>query len=320
MSLNCIAQSLFVPQGTNGIGTSSSSNVGLGTSNPMELFHINGNIRGGDATNGALKINTPSGYLIMGPQSLNSCELITDKLSFSFNKSIISDQLTGLTGLTLEANSSVMDFKLGNTSFMKADNDYLRVNNAIWAYNDIRTSGLFWMNSENPDVNFRISPADEFQHVYIDYKKNLYFRSNSIDLSCSSLLLESTGNVGVGFNTSYNPNVGAVTQGYKFAVNGGILCEEVKVIADVPGADYVFDNDYKLMNLKELEKYIHQNNHLPEIPSANEFKTNGYKVGEMDNLLLQKIEELTLYLIEQNKIIQEQEKKIQTLEEKIVTR
>jgi trimeric autotransporter adhesin len=63
-------------------------------------------------------------------------------------------------------------------------------------------------------------------------------------------------------------------------------------------ADYVFNEDYKLMSLLEVESFIKLNKHLPEIPSADEVKENGHKLGEMDVLLLKKVEELTLYLID----------------------
>lgn len=105
--------------------------------------------------------------------------------------------------------------------------------------------------------------------------------------------------------------------GYKFAVNGGIVCEEVKVISDVPSADYVFEKNYKLLSVPEIEQFINVNKHLPNIPSAEEFKTNGYKVGEMDEMLLRKIEELTLYIIGQNKKLEQQQAKLAILEQKL---
>ena len=100
------------------------------------------------------------------------------------------------------------------------------------------------------------------------------------------------------------------TSGYKLAVDGGILCEEVKVIANVPSADYVFEKDYNLRTLNEVEAFVNENKHLPDVPSAKEFKENGYKMGDMDNLLLQKIEELTLYIIEQQKQIDDLKNKL----------
>jgi hypothetical protein len=100
---------------------------------------------------------------------------------------------------------------------------------------------------------------------------------------------------------------------YKLAVNGTIVCKEINV--ELPNAsgcfpDYVFEKDYKLTPLHELEKFIAANKHLPEIPSAKEVEENGMKMGEMNVLLLKKIEELTLHLIEQDKKIKELQIKI----------
>jgi len=73
----------------------------------------------------------------------------------------------------------------------------------------------------------------------------------------------------------------------------------------VPDADYVFEENYFLSPLSEVESFIKTNKHLPNIPSAEQFKSDGYKVGEMDEMLLRKIEELTLYIIELKKEIEE---------------
>jgi len=97
--------------------------------------------------------------------------------------------------------------------------------------------------------------------------------------------------------------------GYNLFVKGGIKTEKVKVeiAAENGWADYVFKKDYKLMPLKEVENYINTNGHLPEVPSTEEAIQNGIELKEMNILLLKKIEELTLHLIEQNKRIEELE-------------
>nr|NQU89975.1 hypothetical protein [Bacteroidota bacterium] len=110
------------------------------------------------------------------------------------------------------------------------------------------------------------------------------------------------------------------TSGYKdyqLAVAGQIAAHGVKITLHVPASDYVFEKDYKLKPLTELEDYIHQNKHLPDIPSADEFEENGYNIGEMDDLLLKKIEELTLYTIEQDKLLMELKTQIEVLKSKI---
>jgi len=105
----------------------------------------------------------------------------------------------------------------------------------------------------------------------------------------------------------------ANTQGYKLAVNGNIRAKEIKV-ENANWPDYVFAKDYKLPSLQETEKHINEKGHLPGIPSAQDVKTNGIDLGEMNAKLLQKIEELTLHVIEQNKQLQLQNRRIDELE------
>jgi hypothetical protein len=121
-----------------------------------------------------------------------------------------------------------------------------------------------------------------------------------------------------------NVGIGTVNPDSKLTVAGNIHAQEVKVTVNagmVP--DYVFANDYKLRPLNEVAQYIKENSHLPEIPSAKEMGTNGLMMAEMNLNLLKKIEELTLYIIEQDKktenlkaIISEQNKRLEKLENK----
>lgn len=83
----------------------------------------------------------------------------------------------------------------------------------------------------------------------------------------------------------------------------------------VGGADFVFADDYCLRPLSEVQSFIQENRHLPEIQSAVEMQQNGVSVNELQFQLLQKIEELTLYIIEQDKQIQELQQKVEHLEQ-----
>ena len=101
----------------------------------------------------------------------------------------------------------------------------------------------------------------------------------------------------------------AGSPGYKLAVTGKIICEEVKVKLVSSGwPDYVFANDYKLRPLQEVEKFIQINKHLPNIPSAAEVEKNGIEVGDMQKRMMEKIEELTLYVIELQKQVDDLKK------------
>ena len=99
----------------------------------------------------------------------------------------------------------------------------------------------------------------------------------------------------------------------KLTVNGNIHAKEVKIDLNIPVPDYVFKESYELKSLEEIEKFIAKNSHLPEIPSAKEFEKNGIMQAEMDMNLLKKIEELTLYTIQQEKQLHKQSKEIEEL-------
>jgi len=115
------------------------------------------------------------------------------------------------------------------------------------------------------------------------------------------------GNINAqGANFNGNVLIGKASQvntTYKLDVNGTIRANEIQVNLD--GADFVFENDYKLMSIKELEKFVKEQKHLPEIAPAKEMVQDGTNLGNLNSKLLQKIEELTLYTIEQNKAIEE---------------
>lgn len=106
-------------------------------------------------------------------------------------------------------------------------------------------------------------------------------------------------------------------QGYDYAlaVSGGILTNEVLIKEVSEWYDFVFDDDYELSSLKDLELFIDKNGHLPDMPSEKEVLDTGYNMVEMDGLLLKKIEELTLYTIELNKIIEKQQQIIESLKD-----
>jgi hypothetical protein len=110
-----------------------------------------------------------------------------------------------------------------------------------------------------------------------------------------------------------NVGIGTTQTDAKLTVNGTVHTKEVKVDLNVPGPDYVFEKDYPLMSLEETKAYIDANKHLPEVPSAKEMEKNGVQLGEMNMLLLKKVEELTLYSIEQNQKLNYQQSLIQKL-------
>jgi hypothetical protein len=121
------------------------------------------------------------------------------------------------------------------------------------------------------------------------------------------------GNANIGlplgiWNAQGNVGIGTLNPQEKLSVKGKIRAQEIKV--EMTGwSDFVFEPKYSLMPLGLLERYINENKHLPGIPSAAEVKEQGIELGEMNRKLLQKIEELSLYIIQQDKKITEQQQK-----------
>lgn len=113
---------------------------------------------------------------------------------------------------------------------------------------------------------------------------------NAFFQNSGNVIFNNTGNIGIGIS---NPS-------QKLCVNGKILCKEVEVLLE-GWSDFVFRDDYRLKPLSEVEAFIRQNKHLPDVPSEAEILSNGSDLGEMQSILLQKIEELTLYVIELEK-------------------
>jgi hypothetical protein len=122
-----------------------------------------------------------------------------------------------------------------------------------------------------------------------------------------AMRIKGNGSVGIG---TIDPGTS------KLAVEGTIAARRIKVTQSGTWPDFVFDTEYKLPSLQEVEVFIKVNRHLPDVPSAAEVTKEGQDVGEMNRILLQKIEELTLHLIEQEKKIAAQQEQINLLIEK----
>mgnify|MGYP001198380525 CR=1 FL=1 len=129
--------------------------------------------------------------------------------------------------------------------------------------------------------------------------------SNTLSSASPVMRVSSSGRVGIGTSTLT----------HTLNVNGTIRSKEV--IVNTGWSDFVFAKDYKLLSLKELEKYIGKNKHLPDIPSAKEVEENGVALGNISSKLLQKIEELTLYVIDLNKSVEQLKKENASLKKQL---
>jgi hypothetical protein len=139
--------------------------------------------------------------------------------------------------------------------------------------------------------------------------------TNEWDLYIGNAVNPSGASIAIKALMNGNVGIGTATPTEKLSVNGNVRAKEIKVeSANWP--DYVFKTGYKLQSLDETKAYITKNGHLSEIPSEKEIALNGLSLGEMNKLLVKKIEELTLYLIEKNEQLRIQDAKIENLSAK----
>ena len=128
---------------------------------------------------------------------------------------------------------------------------------------------------------------------------NIYLSVNSQQNNIGKIILSGTTSISGPLDISGNVNIGCAIAA-NLNVNGKIQATEIE-IKSAPCSDFVFETNYSLKGLPEVEQYIKANKHLPEMPSAKEFSEKGYSLVQMDDLLLRKVEELTLYVIELKK-------------------
>lgn len=148
-----------------------------------------------------------------------------------------------------------------------------------------------WALIANGNMFRLLTEADNYGTI----REAMVFKRTGLDINSVAF---PNGNVSIGTSNA---------QGYKLAVNGEAIFTKAKVKEFGNWPDYVFNKDYQLPSLAEVEKYIQQNKHLPGIPAAAQVKKDGLDIGSNQAALLKKIEELTLYIIEQNKRIEKLE-------------
>lgn len=259
--------------------------IGIGTDTPVELFQI------GDRWtfhNGGDKIIGYNYRYNGGPKRILDDEV--SAIRFDANGRIrFQVAATGVAGSTVEF-----------TDALTIRND----GNIVWGSGSmLRTEAggsIELGSSGTPYIDFRNDPTT-------DYDARLILRGDDqLQLAGANFLVGKTSQT----NTSY-----------KIDVEGKIRANEIVVNTD--GADYVFDPDYKLRSLVELEKFIKENRHLPGIPNAKDMQRDGMAVAETTTKLLEKIEELTLYVIDlekRNSELQEDRKATKALNAALLTK
>ena len=277
-------------------------NVGIGTTSPNYKMHITGGDLFLQSSTGSLRFGYDGSNQWRFPTTGGGADFLmqtsTDGTSFTSQHYFAQNGDVGIgTGVpvpvarldvkTNSALSSTSAFMLRNSN----NDTLIRVRNN--GYVGIGYNGTSYgrpLNIEGSGMNFYYNVSTYGGSIFpnIDGSMTLWAPSSSINLQ------PTTGAVTIGTYTA--------AAGYKLSINGKAICEELKVQLSTGWPDYVFNPDYNLMPIDDLEKSISINKHLPNMPSAADITAdNGFEVGDMTIRLLEKVEELTLYIIELNK-------------------
>ncbi|MCC9073594.1 hypothetical protein LNQ49_18610 [Flavobacterium sp. F-65] len=297
-SIISLQAQLYTPTGTI-LGNSLNSNIGIGTNAPLEKLSISG-----DHGDTRFLLHSTGGGTDVRQADL-----------------MLWASEPGLTYNGVGIGNNIHNFKnnLGGISLLNParGGSYIRLLDNSMLFNVVSSSGTdrqaFSIDSNGTIAIGRQEAPGNTVGEIIRLSILPYGHTGgpwtikSRDIHGYAFMDINYGSTGSTLTIKSNQNVGIGTKdpAYKLDVCGTIRSNEVKVdllASCVP--DYVFADDYKLKSLQEVEEFIKQNSHLPEIPSAKEIEKNGLMLAEMNMSLLKKIEEMTLYMIEMKKEIE----------------
>lgn len=299
--------------------------VGIGISQPKSALHVNGAIRGG-GHNDDLTIENNQGRLTIGVLG-NAANVSTTASLFRFTGPIQS-----VTGIF----SSGFIGRVKNDLKLQTYNDstrltILQANGNVGIGTEtpqekLHIAGAIRGNGTNGALQIRTAKGTTTIGAMSDYYSNfetdrpMFFFNHGLMVADGKIC--SFGGYNLSFSTNNtermtilskgNVGIGTIAPKYKLDVNGTLRANEILVNIG-NGADFVFEDDYQLRPLQEVKSFIHENGHLPEIQSAVDMQENGVNMNQLQIQLLQKIEELTLYLIQQEQTIQQLQEQLNSL-------
>lgn len=214
----------------------------------------------------------------MDPNTLSATFSVAGTSYISDRLAINASVATSTSALSISGTDEIVTL-LGT-------NPYLQIEHAGNRVGYIRASGQ----------NFQVATNSEN-----DFGK-LEFRTNG----SSRMWIDANGAVAIG-------GAGNVATGYLLSVDGKVMCEELRVEMS-PWPDYVFEEEYPLRSLQSLREYVTLHNRLPGIPAAGQVESEGLDVGQMQGLLMEKIEELTLYILQLDEENRKLQDRLQSME------
>ncbi len=292
LAISQISNAQWAPGTPSGSYVLNSGYVGIGTTNPLKPLDLRGEMRllSGGTGNGSRVSSDALGFFISNDDASTDAFRLYGGIGnlqlFTINSSGnvgIGTQTPG-SDLTIRRNGSGISLNTGSTGYF----------------------GTIAFNRESQTGAIFNSAGNAFQINNGGFDANLHFQVyNGLGAAVNPDALTINGsNGGVGINTAIVP------ANYHFAVNGAAIVTSMTVKLYSAWPDYVFKKGYHLPTLSEVSNYIAKNNRLPDMPSENQVAKDGINLGEMVTLQTKKIEELTLYLIEKDKQVEQQSQQL----------
>lgn len=277
--------------------------IGQGFNAPLVNLHIQDGVPAGSlfGLNGQTKIaiDAANGGLVQFRTSMNNG--VNTGLVFS------DDNIGGYLVYRNDSDEKLhlggysgFSFEIGAQNTL-AKTEALKIGSTGRSYFNLYPTGAAGANAYSMEIGGTAPTQTNGQATIFMHHHGVI--AHQLRYTAGNLYLEGAGN---GYGTSTTPNffvggnvgIGIASTDAKLTVNGDIHAKEVRVNLNSPGPDYVFEKEYSLPTIESVKAFINDNKHLPEIPSAKEMEEKGINTGEMNILLLKKIEELTLYVID----------------------
>ena len=335
---------IFSPKGVDKIWIDENGQMGIGTATPSSQLTINGS----SPYIEMMHNNVNTGFLMasgvnlkLGTNSTNTTgnvrfqTQLIDRVTIDENGQVGIGTINPTSILSINSTDPIVQLKNAGVDkgFIQLVNDDIRIGTNIDNDNGkfiVRTNGtdrlivndkgLVGLNFVPGDNSASFSVGeDENGSSSIALVKDNMWRAGFSFNGTGATLSSNTGPLYIYRNGSYpfianadgNFTMGGYNAalGYRFSIYGKAIAYEFTSLPYASWPDYVFADDYKLKPLSEVKKFISENKHLPNIPAAAEIEKNGIQLGDMSKRLMEKVEELTLYIIQLQEQVDELKKK-----------